>query len=203
MPKADVKKDLKHLYQPSAKEFSVVDVPEMSFLMIDGHGDPNTSQEYQEAVEALYTVAYQLKFMVKGRDPELDYVVPPLEGLWWAEDMAQFATVAKDEWLWTAMIYQPDHVTKDLLGEAAQQVKEKKDPAALPLLRLQRYHEGLSVQILYFGPYADEGPTIERLHAFAKEQGYQLRGKHHEIYISDPRRTAPEKLRTVIRQPVE
>ena len=203
MPKADVKKDLKHLYQPSAKEFSVVDVPEMSFLMIDGQGDPNTSQEYREAIEALYTVAYQLKFMVKGRDPELDYVVPPLEGLWWVEDMTEFTTEDKDAWLWTAMIYQPDHVTQDLFDEAVQQVKEKKDPAALPLLRLERYAEGLSVQILYFGPYADEGPTIERLHAFAKEQGYHLRGKHHEIYLSDPRRTAPEKLRTVIRQPVE
>ena len=203
MPKSDVKKDLKHLYQPSAKEFSVVDVPEMGFLMVDGQGDPNTSQEYQEAIEALYTVAYQLKFTIKKQDPELDFVVPPLEGLWWVQDMAEFTTEDKDAWLWTAMIYQPDHVTKELFDEAVQQVREKKNPAALPLLRLERYHEGLSVQILYFGPYADEGPTIEKLHAFAREKGYQLRGKHHEIYLSDPRRTAPEKLRTVIRQPVE
>jgi hypothetical protein len=203
MAKTDVKKELKHLYRPSAKEVSVVDVPEMGFLMIDGQGDPNTSQEYQEAIEALYTVAYQIKFMVKGRDPELDFVVPPLEGLWWSENMADFATGNKDAWSWTAMIYQPDHVTGEVFEEAVQQVREKKDPAALPLLRLERYHEGLSVQILYFGPWAEEGPTIERLHSFARDQGYQLRGKHHEIYLSDPRRTAPEKLKTVIRQPVE
>jgi hypothetical protein len=203
MAKTDVKKKLKHLYRPSAKEVSVVDVPGMGFLMIDGQGDPNTSQEYQEAIEALYTVAYQIKFMVKGRDPELDYVVPPLEGLWWAEDMADFATGNKDVWLWTAMIYQPDQVIRELFEEAIAQVKEKKNPAALPLLRLERYHEGLSVQIMHIGPWAEEAPTIEKLHAFAQEKGYRLRGKHHEIYLSDPRRTAPEKLKTVVRQPVE
>ncbi len=203
MPKADVKKELKHLYSPSAKEMSIVDVPEMKFLQIDGQGDPNTSREYQEAIETLYTVAYQLKFMVKKRDPELDYVVPPLEGLWWVEDMADFSTGNKDAWQWTAMIYQPDHVTRELFEEAVAQVREKKNPTALPLLRFEPYHEGLSVQIMYIGPYADEGPTIERLHAFAKEKGYKLRGKHHEIYLGDPRRTAPEKLKTVIRQPVE
>jgi hypothetical protein len=203
MPKADVKKQLKHLYAPSAKEVSIVDVPEMGFLMIDGQGDPNTSREYQEAIETLYTVAYQLKFTVKKRDPELDYVVPPLEGLWWTEDMGDFATGNKDAWQWTAMIYQPDHVTRELFEEAVQQVREKKDPAALPLLRFEPYHEGLSVQIMHIGPYADEGPTIERLHAFAQEKGYRLRGKHHEVYLGDPRRTAPEKLKTVIRQPVE
>ena len=203
MPKFDVKKELKHLYQPSAKEFSVVDVPEMNFLMIDGRGDPNTSREYQEAMEALYAVAYQLKFAVKGRDPRLDFVVAPLEGLWWAEDMSDFLSGNKDAWLWTAMIYQPEQVTQELFQEAVQQVKEKKDPIALPLLRLEPYHEGLAVQILYFGPWAGEGPAIKRLHAFARDQGYQIRGKHHEIYLSDPRRIAPEKLRTVIRQPVE
>jgi hypothetical protein len=203
MPKADVKKELKHLYRPSAKEVSIVDVPAMNFLQIDGQGDPNTSRAYQEAIEALYTVAYQLKFMVKKRDPQLDYVVPPLEGLWWAEDMDDFASGNKEAWQWTAMIYQPDHVTRELFEEAVQQVRGKKDVAALPLLRLEPYHEGLSVQILHIGPYADEGPTIEKLHAFAREKGYRLRGKHHEVYLGDPRRTAPEKLKTVIRQPVE
>jgi hypothetical protein len=203
MPKFDVKKELKHLYRPSAKEVSVVDVPEMNFLMIDGQGDPNTSREYQEAMEALYAVAYQLKFSVKGRDPDQDFVVPPLEGLWWAEDMSDFLTGNKETWLWTAMIHQPKQVTQELFQEGIQQVKEKKDPVALPLLRLEPYQEGMSVQILYFGPWADEGPIIQRLHDFARDNGYQLRGKHHEIYLSDPRRTAPEKLRTVIRQPVE
>jgi hypothetical protein len=203
MPKVDFKKQLKHLYRPSAKVFSVVDVPEMNFQMVDGQGDPNTSQEYQEAVEALYAVAYQVKFTVKGRDPELDYVVPPLEGLWWAEDMEAFTLGDKDTWLWTAMILQPDHVSHELFEECVDGVKSKKDLPGLPKIRLERFHEGLSVQILYFGPYADEGPTIEKLHDFAREEGYRLRGKHHEIYLSDPRRTAPEKLKTVIRQPVE
>jgi hypothetical protein len=203
MPKVDFKKQLKHLYQPSAKVFSVIDVPEMNFLMVDGQGDPNTALEYREAIETLYAVAYQVKFTVKGRDPELDYVVPPLEGLWWAEDMEAFATADKDAWLWTAMILQPDHVSQELFEECVAGVKQKKDLPGLAKIRLERYHEGLSVQILYFGPYADEGPTIEKLHAFAREEGYRLRGKHHEIYLSDPRRTAPEKLKTVIRQPVE
>jgi hypothetical protein len=203
MPKIDFKKDLKHLYQPSAKTASVVDVPDMSFLMIDGQGDPNTSLEYQEAIAALYTMSYQLKFTIKGRSPELDYTVPPLEGLWWAEEMEDFPGEDKDAWQWTAMIMAPDQVTRDLFQEALGEVQKKKDLPGLPRLRLERYHEGLSVQIMHLGPWAEEAPTIEKLHTFAREQGYRLRGKHHEIYLSDPRRTAPEKIKTVIRQPVE
>jgi hypothetical protein len=203
MAKADFKKQLKHLYQPSAKEVSVVDVPDMNFLMVDGQGDPGTSPEYQEALEALYTMAYQLKFTIKGRDPELDYVIPPPEGLWWAKDMGAFSMDDRDAWQWTAMIMQPDQVTEALFAEAVDQVKRKKDLPRLGKLRFERYHEGRAVQILYLGPYSAEGPTIEKLHAFARENGYQLRGKHHEIYLSDPRRTAPEKIKTVIRQPVQ
>ena len=203
MAKIDFKQQLKHLYQPSAKEVSVVDVPDMNFLMVDGRGDPGTSQEYQEALEALYTVAYQLKFTIKGRAPELDYVIPPPEGLWWAKDMDAFTMDDRDAWQWTAMIMQPDQVTPELFEEGVQQVREKKNPAALRLLRLERYSEGRAVQIMHLGPYSAEGPTIERLHAFAREKGYQLRGKHHEIYLNDPRRTAPEKIKTVIRQPVQ
>ena len=203
MPKVDFKKQLKHLYQPSAKVVSVVDVPQMNFLMIDGQGDPNTSQEYQEAIAALYTISYQLKFTIKQLDPELDYVVPPLEGLWWAEEMEAFSLGHKDDWQWTAMILAPDQVTQDLFEEAIVEVQRKKDLPGLVRLRLERYHEGLSVQIMNIGPYAEEAPTIEKLHAFAREEGYRLRGKHHEIYLSDPRRTAPDKIKTVIRQPVE
>jgi len=203
MPKVDFKKQLKHLYQPSAKVVSVVDVPQMNFLMIDGQGDPNTSQEYQEAIAALYTISYQLKFTIKQLDPELDYVVPPLEGLWWAEEMEAFSLGHKDDWQWTAMILAPDQVTQDLFEEAIVEVQRKKDLPGLVRLRLERYHEGLSVQIMHIGPYAEEAPTIEKLHAFAREEGYRLRGKHHEIYLSDPRRTAPDKIKTVIRQPVE
>jgi hypothetical protein len=203
MPKVDFKKELKHLYQPSAKEVSVVDVPPMNFLMVDGQGDPNTSLEYQEAMAALYTMSYQLKFTIKARNPDLDYTVPPLEGLWWAEDMEDFPGEDKDAWLWTAMIMAPDQVTPALFHEALEEVQKKKDLPGLPRLRLERYREGLSVQILHLGLWAEEAPTIERLHAFAREQGYRLRGKHHEIYLSDPRRTAPDKIKTVIRQPVE
>jgi hypothetical protein len=202
MAKLDLKKEFKHLYRPSAKEVVVVDVPDMKFLMIDGRGDPNTAQEYQDAIEALYAVSYTLKFKIKKGEAAVDYVVMPLEGLWWAEDMADFSTADKDAWQWTAMIVQPDFVTQELVDEVVQEVREKKNPPALSKVRFESYHEGLSVQILHIGPYSEEGPTIEKLHAFAESNGYQLRGRHHEIYLSDPRRTAPEKWKTVIRQPV-
>lgn len=202
MPKVDYKKMLKHLYRPSSKEFEVVDVPLMNFLMIDGHGDPNTAQEYKDAVEALYAVAYALKFMSK-KEKEIDYVVPPLEGLWWVEDMETFTTDDKDAWDWTMMIMQPEWVTHTMFEEALKQVEKKKSQPALHKLRLDTYREGPSAQIMYIGAYAEEGPTIARMHAYIEENGYRLRGKHHEIYLSDPRKTAPEKLRTVIRQPIE
>jgi hypothetical protein len=203
MPKVDLKKKLKHLYQPSARAVSVVDVPAMDFLMIDGQGDPDASQEYQEAVEALYAVAFQLNSAIKGRDPEIDSLVPPLEGLWWAEDVEAFTTGDKDGWFWTAMIVLPDDVSEELIQECIDGVKQKKALPALDRIRFERYHEGLSVQILYGGPYADVAPAVEKLHAFAMDNGYRLRGKYHEIYLSDPSRTAPEKLKTILRQPVE
>jgi hypothetical protein len=202
MSKIDFKKELKHLYRPSAKEFVVVDVPPMKFLMVDGHGDPNTAQEYQDAVEALYAVSYKIKFMSK-KELEKDYVVPPLEGLWWAEDMEAF-TAARDKsaWDWTMMIMQPEWITHEMVEEAVKQV-EKKDLPALSKLRLETHHEGLSAQILHIGSYDDEGPTIARLHnEFMPENGYEEAGKHHEIYLSDPRKVAPGKLKTVLRQPV-
>ena len=202
MANYDIKKELEHLYRPSKAKFSMVDVPKMHFLMVDGEGDPNTAQAYQEAVEALYGVAYTVKFMLK-QDPETeDYVVPPLEGLWWVENMAEFTMLDKDAWSWTMMIVQPEWVTPAMVEEGRAEAGRKKDLPALPHVRFEPYHEGLSVQILYIGPWADEGPTIARMHAHAEEQGYALRGKHHEIYLSDPRRTAPEKLKTVIRQPI-
>lgn len=200
MSKIDLRKDLKHLYNPSRKDVTVVDVPPMSFLMIDGQGDPNTSPAYQQAMEALYATSYALKFALKPQG--VDYVVMPPEGLWWTDDMARLDLEAKGRWQWTVMIMQPKWVTADLVERVRQEVARKKDLPALPRMRFETYHEGLSVQIMYVGAYADEGPTIARLHAFAEAQGYQLRGKHHEIYLSDPRRTAPEKLRTIIRQPV-
>jgi len=203
MSKVDFKKELKHLYRPSAKAYSVVEVPPMLFLMIDGHGDPNTAQEYQEALEALYAVAYKLKFISK-REMEKDYVVPPLEGLWWAEDMDTFSSQRdKSAWDWTMMIMQPEWISRDMVTEVVEQAGKRKDLPALPKLRLERYHEGLSVQILHIGSYDDEGQVLHRMHfEFIPQSGYEMQGKHHEVYLSDPRKVAPEKLKTVLRQPV-
>ncbi|MGD8795052.1 MAG: GyrI-like domain-containing protein [Anaerolineae bacterium] len=203
MSKIDFKKTLKELYRPPRDRFVVVDVPAMQFLMADGHGDPNTAPAYQEAVEALYALAYKLKFASK-KELGQDYVVPPLEGLWWAEDMALFSTMRdKSAWEWTMMIMQPEWITPAMFDAAVAQVAKQKDLPALPIIRLETYEEGLSVQILHLGSYDDEAPTLQRLHHdFLPENGYREAGKHHEIYLSDPRRVAPEKLKTVLRQPV-
>ncbi|GAB4468065.1 MAG: GyrI-like domain-containing protein [Anaerolineae bacterium] len=200
--KLDLKKTDRQLYNPPA-HFTVIDVPPLRFLMIDGEGDPNTAPAYAQAVEALYSVSYALKFASK-REHEIDYSVLPLEGLWWAEDMSLFTAgeAGKAGWQWTMMIRQPDHITAEMVTQAVEQAHKKKPSDALARLYLDTYHEGLSVQVMYTGPYADEGPTIAALHVFAMEQGYALSGKHHEIYLSDPRRAAPEKLKTIIRQPV-
>lgn len=201
--KMDLKKELKHLYSPSAKQVTVVDVPQMNFLMIDGEGDPNTAPAYQNAVEALFAVSYTLKFMVKKDENQIDYTVMPLEGLWWVDDMTQFSLKNKDAWKWTAMIMQPEFVTLELVSEAVNQVEKKKGLKSVARIRFEPFREGKAAQIMYFGPYSEEASTIERIHRFIREQGNRLRGRHHEIYLSDPRRTAPEKLKTVIRQPFE
>jgi len=203
MSKVDFKKELKHLYRPSAKKFEVIDAPPMNFLMIDGHGDPNTAQEYKEALEALYAVAYKIKFTSKKALGK-DYVVPPLEGLWWAEDMSAFTSADKDAWDWTMMIMQPEWITPEIFEGARQQVEKAKNPPALSKMRLETYHEGLSVQIMHIGSYADEAPTLARMHQeFLPENGYTEAGKHHEIYLSDPRKVAPDKLKIVLRQPIK
>ena len=203
MSKIDFKVELKHLYRPSAKAFTVVEVPPLHFLMVDGHGDPNAAQEYQDALDALYAVAYKLKFMSK-REMDKDYVVPPLEGLWWAEDMETFANQRdKSTWDWTMMIMQPEWIAPEMVADVVDLVGKQKKLPALPKLRLEMYHEGLAAQILHIGSYDDEGPVLHRMHAeFIPQNGYEMQGKHHEIYLSDPRRVAPEKLRTVLRQPV-
>jgi hypothetical protein len=202
MDKIDLKKQLKHLYLPTHKEFTIVDVPPMQFLMIDGTGNPNTSQAFQEAMQALYGMSYTLKFASK-KELGIDYTVMALEGLWWADDMEAFTLGAKDTWQWTAMMMQPDHITPEFVEAARAELARKKDVPALPRLRYETFHEGLSVQIMYFGPYADEGLTIARMHAFIQDNGYTFNGKHHEIYTGDPRTAAPEKLKTVIRQPIK
>ena len=202
MTKVDFKKEWKHLYQPK-RVFEVVDVPAMNFLMVDGHGDPNVAQEYKDAVETLFPVAYAIKFLSKN-ELDRDYVVPPLEGLWWAEDMVAFTTALdKSQWDWTMMIMTPDWITPEIYNLGLERAA-KKSPPALDRIRLESYHEGLSVQIMHIGSYEDEGPTLARLHhEFIPENGYQMAGKHREIYLGDPRKVAPEKLKTVLRQPVQ
>jgi hypothetical protein len=201
--KIDFTKQLKHLYRPSATEYDVVEVPPMKYLMIDGHGDPNTAQEYADALEALYAVSYRAKFISKG-ELEKDYVVPPLEGLWWAEDMNTFS-VARDKsaWDWTMMIMLPDWVSADMYQRTLREVSRKKDLPALDRIRMEHYHEGLSVQILHIGSYEQEGPVLARLHKeWIPKHGYGENGKHHEIYLSDARRVDASKLKTVLRQPI-
>ena len=202
MSKVDFKKEYKDLYKPP-KKFVIVDVPEMQFLMVAGHGDPNVALEYQEAVEALYAVAYKIKFASKKQLGQ-DYVVPPLEGLWWAEDMEAFTTVRdKSQWDWTMMIMTPSWITSEIFAEAVELVRKGKNPAALDKVRLESYHEGLSVQIMHIGSYDDEGSSLMKLHTeYLPENGYIENGKHHEIYLGDPRKVAPEKLKTVLRQPI-
>lgn len=203
MSKIDYKKELKHLYKPSTKKVEMVDVPRMNFLMIDGKGDPNTAQEYKDAVEALFSVSYAVKFMIKKGELAIDYGVMPLEGLWWADDMSTFSVEDKSNWKWTGMIMQPEYVTNELVKEAIEQVKKKKGLPGLPKLHFEAFTEGKAAQILHIGPFSEEGPTIEKTHQFIEKNGYERSGKHHEIYLSDFRRTAPEKLKTIIRQPIE
>jgi len=203
MKKIDFKKELKELYAPSAREAVIVNVPEMNFLMIDGAGHPSAGQEFQNAMETLYAVSYTLKFMVEREADSADYVVMPPEGLWWTGAAGEFDAASTDAWKWTLMIMQPEFVPGDLFDEAVEQVEKKKNPPALSKIRFEPFYEGMSVQMMHIGPYGDEGATIRKLHKFAEERGYVLAGKHHEIYLSDPRRTAPEKLKTIIRYPVK
>ncbi|POH72879.1 hypothetical protein CVS27_13500 [Arthrobacter glacialis] len=202
MDKFDVKKAYKELFAPSAKDFSLVEVPPVQYLAIDGHGKPGTSSAYTEALEALYSTAYGVKFASKnvlGRD----FVVAPLEGLWWAADMGAFTAGDKDQWDWTMMISQPDWITPDMVAAAVEQASAKKTLPGLAQLRVMDLNEGLCVQILHIGPYDDEAPTLARLHDhFMPENGLVFNGKHHEIYLGDPRRAAPDKLKTILRQPV-
>ena len=202
MSKVDFKKELSEFYSPPAK-FVIVDIPEMRFLMVEGHGDPNVAQEYQDAVEALYAIAYKIKFMSKNQLGK-DYVVPPLEGLWWAEDMEAFTSARdKSQWDWNMMIMTPEWITSEMYAEALELVRKGKNPVAMDKVRLESYHEGLSIQIMHIGSYDSEGPTLMKLHReFIPNNGYVEKGKHHEIYLGDPRRVAPEKLKTVLRQPV-
>ncbi|KOX03938.1 GyrI-like domain-containing protein [Micromonospora profundi] len=200
--KVDFKKTL-DTYQANRGRFRIVDVPDMRYLMIDGQGDPNTSPAFTAAVEALYPVAYKLKFASKtglGRD----YVVPPLEGLWWAEDMASF-TAARDKslWSWTLLLMVPDWIDRTMFTAAVEQVTVKSRPARLADVRLETLSEGRCVQTLHVGSFDDEADVLARMHhEFIPGEGLQMAGDHHEIYLSDFRRVAPERQRTILRQPV-
>jgi hypothetical protein len=203
MQKLDLKKILKPYYD--AKPIpAFIELPAINFLMIDGAGNPNTSADYAEVLQTLYSVAYTLKFKVK-KEMAIDYPVMALEGLWWGEDMNLFSAEKKDDWLWTMMISTPDFVTSDLVEAAKAEAGKKKPLAALPRLRFEAFAEGLSAQLMHIGPYSAEAENIQRLHDFIHANGYAFDGKcqkHHEIYLSDPRKAAPEKLKTIIRQPV-
>ena len=200
--KTDFKKDL-DAYRAPLRRFRIVEVPDLQYLMIDGYGDPNSSPLFTHAVEALYPLAYKLKFASR-RDLGRDYVVMPLEGLWWAEDMDAFTTSRdKSRWHWTLMIMVPDWIDQDLLAAAAQQAGAKKRPARLEEVRLEILSEGRCVQTLHIGSYDDEGELLAGMHhEFIPTHGLEMVGKHHEIYLSDRRKVAPDKLRTILRQPV-
>jgi len=199
--KIDLKKDMKPLYQPSARDVTQVEVPPLQYLMVDGAGDPNTSPDYVQAIEALFAVSYTAKFMLKKGPQALDYAVMPLEGLWWADDMSAFVTHNKAQWQWTMMIMQPAFVTEDTLNAAMAEVRQKKKLPGIDRLRLEHFTEGLCAQILHVGPFSEEGPNIARLHAFIDARSGR-RGKHHEIYLSDIRRADPQKWKTILRQPM-
>jgi hypothetical protein len=202
MAKLDLVREFKELYRPPSSQSVVVQVPAFQYLMIDGQGDPNTSFNFRTAVEALYTASYTIKFKVKRADSNLDYKVMPLEGLWWADNMATFPGDSKSEWKWTLMIVQPSKVGETQVQEGLAEAARKKELSTLGQIRIESFVEGLCAQIMHLGPYSAEGPTIEKLHAYIAEHGYVCAGKHHEIYLGDPRRSAPDRLKTVIRQPI-
>lgn len=200
--KIDFKKEIQTYTAPRGG-FEVVTVPEMTFLMIDGHGDPNTSAAYRDALATIYPVAYKLKFLSKN-ELDRDYTVMPLEALWWSSDMDSFTSARdKSRWDWTVMIMTPDWITDGHFDAARHTVERSGGAPALPALRRETFAEGLAVQTLYIGSYDDEGPVLDRLHyEFIPSQSLRMAGKHHEVYLSDVRRTAPDKLKTILRQPV-
>jgi hypothetical protein len=201
MDKIDLKKELTTLYKPSAKKVVEVDVPAFNFLMVDGEGNPNTSTSYKEAVEALYSVSYTMKFAIK-KEIGTNYAVMPLEGLWWADDLTSFVRNDRDAWKWTMMIMQPPEVSKKMVQSAVAGVQEKKGLPGLQRIRFEKFKEGRCAQTLHVGPFSAEGPTIQRVHDYITSRS-ALKGKHHEIYLSDIRKAAPENWKTIIRQPME
>ncbi len=199
----DVKREFKHCYAPKNLDWELVDVPEQRFIAVDGRGDPNTSADYSSAVEALYAVAYTIKFASK-RTIGRDFVVGPLEGLWWAGDPQVFASRAKDSWRWRMLISQPEWITEDMIGDAKQVAQTKKGLPVIAEVRHETLRERSSAQVLHIGPYDEEGPVLARLHdEWLDANKLRMSGLHHEIYLSDRRRTDPAQLKTILRQPVQ
>lgn len=199
MEKIDFKKTFKNLYKakPNAE---IIEVPELRFLIIEGKGNPNTSQDYKNVVEVLFGLSYIIKFMIK-KSLQIDYAVMPLEGLWWINDMKNFNIDKKDEWKWNAMIMQPEFITIELVEKGISELKKKKNTSAIDKVKLEKFNEGKAVQVLHIGPFSEEGPVISKLHKFIEEKGFKLSGKHHEIYLSDIRKADPKNWKTIIRQP--
>lgn len=204
MPKLDLRKQYKDFYK-AGPEPRLLTLPPLLYLCIDGRGDPNRSPDFGAAMQALYSLAYGLKFAAKKQSSSLDFGVMSVEAFWWAEDMAAFSLERRDEWLWRAVILQPEFITPALLDEVRADALKKKPEIATALGKafLFTAEEGLCAQIMHVGPYSAEGPSVAALHAFIEAQGLRKRGKHHEIYLSDPRRSEPERMQTIIRQPVE
>lgn len=201
MQKIDFKKTLKALYGPPSGEFAAVEVPVMQFVKVDGEGNPNTSASYKAGLEWLYSVSYAMKFAARAALGK-DYTVPPLEGLWWADDHAAFTARRKDEWQWTMMIMVPDFVGRALFDRAVAKAAKKRGVTP-PSLRLEPNEEGPCLQTLHVGSYDDEAPVLARLHdEVMPAKGLTFNGPHHEIYLSDPRKVEPARLRTILRQPV-
>jgi hypothetical protein len=201
MSKLDLRKELKRYYTAKKKP-EIIDVPPGQFLSMEGRGAPG-GEAYAAALNALYGLSYTLKF--KCKEEGRDFTVMTLEGLWWWDDETVFSlsdAPPRKEWNWKSMIWQPDFITRDMLDEIRPVVREKRG-SAVDSVALETFHEGLSAQILHVGPYSEEGPTGERLHAFIEETGYRMRGRHHEIYLSNPQRAKPENLKTILRQPIE
>ena len=204
MKKINHAKEFSYLYKQPKNKISLVDVPPLNFLMIDGVGDPNDNPDYSEALNALYSAAYKLKFAIKKGPLAVDYKVMPLEGLWWAEDMTLFNLENRSTWLWRMMIMQPEYITENLFTTIVASLKQKKELPKLDDVRFESYQEGLCMQIFHLGPYGEgERETINKLHTHIESEGYQRVGKHHEIYFNSPLRTAPENLKTIIRQPIK
>ena len=197
-------KELNQLYNQPKNKISLIEVPSLNFLMIDGTGDPNNNPAYSEAIGAVYAIAYKLKFMIKNSPLAVNFKVMPLEGLWWAEDMALFSLEKRSNWKWRMLIMQPKYITDNLFTTALNFVKKKKDLPKLNEVKFKLFKEGLCMQIFHLGPYGEgERETIAKLHTQIESDGFRLNGKHHEIYFNSPLRTASENLRTIIRQPVK